>query len=134
MYIAIAPSLLAATRTAMLLWTMATGVKFTEVATCAPYENRHISCISVYQTKSLPTPYAGKTYRFEDQYVTLVVDASPLVLSHELGHALISMNYHASPNSSIMSAYIGKSKCLTEEDAEAYEDLHDKPLTPLCLP
>lgn len=134
MFIAIASKLLAATHISMMLWTLAVGEQFTEVRSCEPYEEKNIPCISIYPVRSLGEQFVGKTWRWQNQYTILVIDDNPTVIAHELGHVVIGMSYHATPNTSIMSPAINNSKCLTDEDAHAYEVRYGKKLRLWCLP
>lgn len=135
MFIVAAPSLLQATRIAILLWTLASNgnTTFQEAESCAPHEAKGEACMSLFPTKSLPAPYAGKTWRYRNQYVSLVTDANPAIIVHEIAHAILGMSYHSAPRTSLMSPALG-SKCFTQEDAARYEYLYGKPMTPWCLP
>lgn len=134
MLISIAPALLQATRTAILFWTLATGgqAAFEETASCAQAENQHLPCISVSQVSSLSQDRLGVTYRFNDQYIMLVLSSDVAVITHEIGHYVIDMRYHAAPRTSIMSPAAGK-RCLTQEDAKTYEAVRHAKLNLWCI-
>jgi len=138
-FIAIAPKLLAATRTAMLLWKLATGgdATFTEVPSCELVKGE--PCTSVDPTRAMPGDRVGETYKYDSQYIVLVLESNTVevpvteVVAHELGHIILGLRYHSKPDTSIMSPRVGP-KCLTLEDAERYGLIYNRKLTLWCLP
>lgn len=94
----------------------------------------NLPCVTVRQVPSLEGGYIGMTHKYGKAYSIEVLDPDPLVISHEIGHLILSLGYHAPPNMSIMSPTVGGHRCLGDSDVWIYRFWYHRELKLLCVP